>query len=129
MSGLTIQEVIEHCERTTKKIEENVSKFLGPKGMQPSVIASKPYLEHKHVAGWLKELQRYKDLEEQGRLIETKFAIGQTVYDIRYEETYEKAWHYINRSKFTHAMIRCQDRYFATKAEAEESLKRMQDNE
>lgn len=72
------------------------------------------------------KLKHYEDLEEAGRLIETKFAIGQTVYDIRYEETYDKAWYYINKSTFTHAHIPAQDRYYATKAEAEAKLAEIQ---
>ena len=36
--------------------------------------------EHRQLAEWLKELQKYKDLEEQGRLIELPCKIGDTVY-------------------------------------------------
>ena len=35
---------------------------------------------HEQLAGWLKDLQHYKDLEEQGRLIELPCAVGDTVY-------------------------------------------------
>ena len=38
--------------------------------------------EHRQLAEWLKELQKYKDLEEQGRLIELPCKIGDTVYYI-----------------------------------------------
>ena len=39
--------------------------------------------EHEQLAEWLKDLQHYKDLEEQGRLIELPCKIGDTVYGIR----------------------------------------------
>ena len=54
---LTMQEVIEHCERTVFQAEA-----LG-------WTDTKPYMEHKQVREWLKELQYYKNLESQGRLI------------------------------------------------------------
>ncbi len=40
--------------------------------------------EHEQLAGWLKDLQHYKDLEEQGRLIELPCKIGDTVWDIKW---------------------------------------------
>ena len=67
---LTMQEVIEHCERTTNQAE----KF--------GFTDTKQYMEHKQVAEWLGELTHYKDLEEQDRLIELPCKIGDTVYYI-----------------------------------------------
>ena len=54
---LTMREVIEHCERTV--IQAEMLRFTD----------TKQYMEHKQVREWLEELQHYKDLEEQGRLI------------------------------------------------------------
>lgn len=54
---LTMQEVIEHCERAV--IQAEMLRFTD----------TKQYMEHKQVREWLEELQHYKDLEEQGRLI------------------------------------------------------------
>lgn len=70
MSRLTMQEVIEHCERTAKRIEDNVEYSREWLKAEKTPLESKRYLEHKQTAEWLKELQRYKDLEEAGRLIE-----------------------------------------------------------
>ena len=65
MGRLTIEQIIEHCEKITKQYEEKVSDLFPVERIQ-----SKTYWEHKQVAEYLKELQRYKDLEEQGRLME-----------------------------------------------------------
>lgn len=68
---LTMQEVIEHCERAV--IQAEMLRFTD----------TKQYMEHKQVREWLEELQHYKDLEEQGRLITLPCKIGDTVYGIR----------------------------------------------
>ena len=75
MGRLTIEQIIEHCEKITKQYEEKVSDLFPVERIQ-----SKTYWEHKQVAEYLKELQRYKDLEEQGRLITLPCAVGDTVY-------------------------------------------------
>ena len=54
MGRLTISEAIEHCN---EKID-----------------CSECGQQHAQLAEWLKELQRYKDLEEQGRLIKVEYA-------------------------------------------------------
>ena len=57
---LTLGEAIKHCEEKTDCTQ------CGE--------------EHRQLAEWLKELQKYKDLEEQGRLITLPCKIGDTVY-------------------------------------------------
>ena len=57
---LTLGEAIKHCEEKTDCTQ------CGE--------------EHRQLAEWLKELQKYKDLEEQGRLIKLPCKIGDTVY-------------------------------------------------
>ena len=59
---LTLDEAIKHCEEKTDCTQ------CGE--------------EHRQLAEWLRELQKYKDLEEQGRLIELPCKIGDTVYYI-----------------------------------------------
>lgn len=56
MERLTIDEVIAHCERTTKNTELIMQKIPDD---------NKYYWEHKQTAEWLRELKRYKDLEEK----------------------------------------------------------------
>lgn len=81
MAGrLTMQEVIEHCDET-KELMERVFACVHDGG-EFGQIESKRYLEHKQTAEWLRELQKYKDLEEQGRLITLPCKIGDTVYYI-----------------------------------------------
>lgn len=63
---LTIQEVIEHCEKTVGDFAR-MFRYICDDGLS-GVVESKTYWEHKQTAEWLKELQHYKDLEEQGRL-------------------------------------------------------------
>ena len=64
---LTMQEVIEHCDET-KELMERVFACIHDGG-EFGQIESKRYLEHKQTAEWLRELQYYKNLEAQGRLI------------------------------------------------------------
>ena len=87
---LTMQEVIEHCDET-KELMERVFTCVHDGG-EFGQIESKRYLEHKQTAEWLRELQKYKDLEEQGRLITLPCKIGDTVYGIRrYQDRIVKA--------------------------------------
>ena len=66
-----MQEVIEHCERAV--IQAEMLRFTD----------TKQYMEHKQVREWLEELQHYKDLKEQGRMVTLPCKIGDTVYGIR----------------------------------------------
>ena len=69
---MTLSEAITHCE---EKID-----------------CTQCGKEHRQLAEWLKELQKYKDLEEQGRLIELPCKISDTVYGIRrYQDRIVKA--------------------------------------
>ena len=49
-------------------------------------------------ADWLEELKRYRDLEEQGRLLVLPCKVGDTVYEIL-EETVPNHHFYINEWK------------------------------
>lgn len=49
-------------------------------------------------ADWLEELKRYKDLEEQGRLLVLPCRVGDTVYEIL-EETVPNHYFYISEHK------------------------------
>ena len=72
MSRLMMQEIIDRYEDLYKKIEvygQFMKRLEKEHKLNPIEIAT--YKEYKLIAEWLKELQHYKDLEEQGRLIET----------------------------------------------------------
>lgn len=49
----------------------------------------------KQEVDWLEELKRYRDLEEQGRLLVLPCKVGDTVYEI-IEETVPNRYFYIN---------------------------------
>lgn len=75
------------------------------------------------IAG-LKELQHYKDLEEQGRLIELPCKVGDAIYWI--DESYLGKYT-IRKTEFSYFWL--EHEFFTTKEEAEEALKRLRGNE
>ena len=119
---LTMQEVIEHCERTV--IQAEMLRFTD----------TKQYMEHKQVREWLEELQHYKDLEEQGRLIELPCKVGDTVYYItgihntlikptKVEEVYFGDVFAVHVSTQNTSFTLVEGEFFLTKEEAEAALK------
>lgn len=80
MERLTIDEIIEHCDRKTEMYEKACDvKYLETTTMNNPI---KEYWEHKQVAEYLRKLKDYEDLEEQGRLIKLPCKVGDTVWDI-----------------------------------------------
>ena len=79
MERLTIDEIIEHCDRKTGMYE----KACDVKYLETAVMGNriKEYWEHKQVAEYLRKLKDYEDLEEQGRLIKFPCKVGDTVWD------------------------------------------------
>ena len=78
MERLTIDEIIEHCDRKTGMYE----KACDVKYLETSVMGNriKEYWEHKQVSEYLRKIKYYEDLEEQGRLIKLPCKVGDTVY-------------------------------------------------
>lgn len=72
MNRLTIEQLWNRCNAVCE-IEGRQGKVHG--------YTYKEYSSFRH---YLKELQHYKDLEEQGRLIELPCKVGDTVYAIRH---------------------------------------------
>ena len=67
MERLTIDEIIEHCDRKTSMFEKTCDiKYLETTTMNNPI---KEYWEHKQVAEYLRKLKEYEDLEEQGLLL------------------------------------------------------------
>lgn len=84
MERLTIDEIIEHCDRKTKMYE----KARDIKHLEITMNNStKEYWEHKQVAEYLRKFKEYEDLEEQGRLVKLPCKVGDTVYLIKDSET------------------------------------------
>lgn len=80
MERLTIDEIIEHCDRKKRLYEQACGvKYLETEVMDNGI---KEYWEHKQVAEYLKKLKEYEDLEEQGLLLRLPCKVGDTVYQI-----------------------------------------------
>lgn len=79
MERLTIDEIIEHCDRKTGMYE----KACDVKYLETAVMGNriKEYWEHKQVSEYLRKLKDYEDLEEHGRLIKLPCKVGDTVWD------------------------------------------------
>lgn len=77
MDRLTIDEVIEHCEKTVK-LENNL--IIKGRRCAGKVQYTKRYLEHLQVGEWLKELKQYKDSEEKRLLMSLPCKVGTVVY-------------------------------------------------
>lgn len=69
MEKLTIEEIIEHCERKVN----GIARYR----------KDKEYWEHKQVKEYLEELKRYKELEERGKVITIPYNVGDIVYIIK----------------------------------------------
>lgn len=79
MERLTIDEIIEHCDRKTRMYE----KACDIKYLETTMNNStKEYWEHKQVAEYLRKFKEYEDLEERGRLVKLPCKVGDTVYCI-----------------------------------------------
>ena len=80
MERLTIDEIIEHCDRKTGMYE----KTCDVKYLETAVMGNriKEYWEHKQVAEYLRKLKDYEDAEEQGRLVKLPCKVGDTVWQI-----------------------------------------------
>lgn len=80
MERLTIDEIIEHCDRKIEMHEKTCDiKHLKTATMNNPI---KEYWEHKQVAEYLRKLKEYEDLEEQGRLVKLPCKVGNTYYSI-----------------------------------------------
>ena len=78
MERLTIDEIIEHCDRKTGMYE----KAYDIKHLETTTMnnTTKGYWEHKQVAEYLRKLKEYENLEEQGRLVKLPCKVGDVVY-------------------------------------------------
>lgn len=140
MERLTIDEIIEHCDRKTEMYEKACDvKHLETTTMNNSI---KEYWEHKQVAEYLRKLKEYEDLEEQGRLVKLPCKIGTKVYnttwwgDVQEEvivagKTYYRTErrHIVSESTFDYFDIEEFGKtVFLTREEAESRLKELRGN-
>lgn len=80
MERLTIDEIIEHCERKTKLYEE-IGKSIDFETIELKG-AIREYWEHKQVKEYLEELKQYRDAEKQGLLFRFPCHIGDSIYSV-----------------------------------------------
>ena len=139
MERLTIDDVIEHCKRTTAKYE-NLNGINKLETADISLSFIKEYWEHRQVKEYLEELKRYRDLEEQGLLLRLPCPIGTTVYNTTWwNDVQEKVkvdgktfYRTIPKHKVSKSTFSLMDIYdfgktvFLTQAEAEQKLKEME---
>lgn len=128
MERLTINEIIEHCDRNTRMYEKACDvKYLETSTMNNSI---KGYWEHKQVAEYLRKLKEYEDSEEQGRLIKLPC---------------DKAYYIVDKNNPRFAMVNCKSItdltlyeineidiggiYFSTEELAEAKLKELRGGE
>lgn len=128
MGKLTIDEIIEHCERKTEQYERFYKReYLETMPLTSSAI--KEYWEHRQVAEYLKKLKGYQQLEEQGRLIKLPCKVGDTVYHVVQGRIVEVS----NVDLFFLLLSVVENRFnnsvFLTKSEAEAKLKELRGGE
>lgn len=128
MERLTIDEIIEHCDRKTRMYE----KACDIKYLETTMNNStKEYWEHKQVAEYLRKFKDYKDLEEQGRLIKLPCEDVYFIVDIN-NPKYAMV---MKRPIRELAIYEIEDidkencKYFSTKEKAEAKLKELRGGE
>ena len=128
MERLTIDEIIEHCDRKTEMYEKACDvKYLETTVMNNPI---KEYWEHKQVAEYLRKLKTYKNLEEQGKLVKLPCEDVYFIVDIN-NPKYAMV---MKRPIRELAIYEIEDidkenrKYFSTKEKAEAKLKELRHN-
>lgn len=96
---MTIDEKINRLRESAEKYRENTS--AEPQNSfeaEAKKVAEQEAKKNEQLADWLEELKRYRDLEEQGRLLVLHCKVGDVVYEIL-EETVPNRYFYINEWK------------------------------
>lgn len=90
---LTLEDAITHAKEVAERNRRQYKNCPSDRTDIRHQTCEECAEEHEQLATWLAELKRYKDLEEQHRLIELPCAVGDTVYvkmaeycDIQYAE-------------------------------------------
>lgn len=129
MERLTIDEIIEHCNRKTEMYE----KACDVKYLETAVMGNriKEYWEHKQVAKYLRKLKYYEDLEEQGRFVKLPCKYVYNIVDIN-NPKYAMV---MKRTIRELAIYEIEDidkencKYFSTEEKAEAKLKELRGGE
>lgn len=92
---IKLDKKIKQLRRTQERAEKYAPE--GKDGMEARALRALGE-DSKRLADWLEELKRYRDLEEQGRLLVLPCKVGDTVYEIL-EETVPNHYFYISEHK------------------------------
>ena len=79
---MTLEEKINRLRESTEKYRANTN--IEPQNSfeaEAKKVAEHEAEKNKQLADWLEELKRYRDLEEQGRLLVLPCKVGDTVYE------------------------------------------------
>ena len=79
---MTLEEKINRLREATEKYRKNTN--AEPQNSfeaEAKKVAEHEAEKNKQLADWLEELKRYRDLEEQGRLLVLPCKVGDTVYE------------------------------------------------
>lgn len=129
---MTLEDAIKHAKEVARENRYRIKHVLFHNNDIDEINACTEYAEeHEQLAIWLAELKRYKELKENGRLIELPCAVGDTVHDIAGKEarkqivdgieyTADGFFIYANEDEW---LGRLGDLVFLTKEEAEAKLK------
>ena len=96
---MTLDEAIKYAREATEKYRKNTN--AEPQNSfeaEAKKVAEHEAEKNKQLADWLEELKRYRDLEEQGRLLVLPCKVGDMVYEI-IEETVPNHYFYISEHK------------------------------
>lgn len=128
---IELDKKIKRPRKTQELVEKNAPE--GKDDMESRVFRAFGE-DSKRLADWLEELKRYRDLEEQGRLLVLPCKVGDTVYEIL-EETAPNRYFYISECKVQDVSVKAvkyadewesydyENLYF-TKEEAEAALEK-----
>ena len=129
MERLTIDEIIEHCDRQTGMYEKTCDvKYLETAVMSNGI---KKYWEHKQVAEYLRKFKDYEDLSEQSRLVKLPCKDVYFIVDVN-NPKYALV---MRRSVRELAIYEIESidkencKYFSTEEKAEAKLKELRDGE
>ena len=133
---IKLDKKIKQLRRTQEQAEKYAPE--GKDGMEARALRALGE-DSKRLADWLEELKRYRDLEEQGRLLVLPCKVGDTVYEIL-EETVPNHYFYISEHKVQDVSVKAvkyadewepydyENLYF-TREEAEVALEKRRNGE
>ncbi len=135
---MTLDEAIENARKVVNNCHQPLMTFE----TMNSIVKDNCREEHEQLAQWLEELKKYKELEEQGRLVKLPCKIGAEVYNTTWwDDVQEKVVikgktyyrtvhkHKVTKSTFSYFDIgEFGKTIFLTKEEAKANLKEMRCN-